>query len=101
MRHRSYVGIDSIHFLNNSLDNLVRTLEFYPHDYWDTFQKLKEGLPSKDKLYNVLTNCAFSDKNYEHVLNVWKAFEINTMKHMKLIESRIRGDVFMICKGYA
>ena len=61
MRHRSYVGIDSIHFLNNSLDNLARNLEFFPHDYWDSFQKLKEGLPSKDKFYNILTNCAFSD----------------------------------------
>ena len=27
-----------------------------------------------------MTNSAISDKNYEHVLNVWKAFQMNTMK---------------------
>ena len=27
-----------------------------------------------------LTNCAISDKNYEHVFNFWKAFKINPLK---------------------
>ena len=27
-----------------------------------------------------MTNRAISAKNYEHVLDVWKAFKINTMK---------------------
>ena len=26
-----------------------------------------------------MNNCAISDKNYEHILSVWKAFEISTM----------------------
>ena len=46
----------------------------------DIFKKLEEDLPSKDKFYNTLTNCAISDKNYEHVLNVWKTFPMNNMK---------------------
>ena len=40
----------------------------------------KDILPSKDKYYNTLTNCAFSDENYEHDLNFWKVFKMNTMK---------------------
>ena len=64
--------VDSIQILNNSLDNLVKNLVkndfyhlsqefnssvlnllekkgFFPYDYWDSFKKLREGLPSKDK----------------------------------------------------
>ena len=37
------------------------------------FEKLKEGLPNKDELYSTLTNSATIDKNFEHVINVWKA----------------------------
>ena len=36
----------------------------FPFDYWDSFEKFKEGLPSKNKFYNTLNNCAISDKNY-------------------------------------
>ena len=95
--------IDIIHFLNNSLNNLVensgendfyhlnhlilstvldllKKKRFFPYDYWGSFEKFKEGLPSKDKFYNTSTNCAINDKNYEHVLNICKAFTINNIK---------------------
>ena len=50
---------------------------------------LKEGLRNLRKVlvakinfkfYNTLTNRVISDKYHEYVLNVWKAFKINTMK---------------------
>ena len=64
--------VDSIQILNNSLDNLVKNLVkndfyhlsqefnssvlnllekkgFFPYGYWDSFKKLREGLPSKGK----------------------------------------------------
>ena len=44
-------------------------------------KKLKQGLFSKDTFYNILTNRAIRDECYEHVLNVWKAFKMNNMKH--------------------
>ena len=56
----------------------LRRKGFY--DYWESFEKFKESLPNKDKFYNILTNCAITDKIYENVLNVWQAFEMNTMK---------------------
>ena len=53
---------------------------FYRFFCCDSFEKFKEGFPSKDKFYDSLTNCAVSGKNYEHVLNVWKDFNVNTIK---------------------
>ena len=36
------------------------------------FKKFKEELPSKEKFYTSSTDKKISDKEYEHVLNVWK-----------------------------
>ena len=44
------------------------------------FKKFKEEVPSKVKLYSPLTDKTISDKDYEQVLNVWKQFEMKTMK---------------------
>ena len=44
------------------------------------FEKLKEELPSKEIFYTSLTNRKITGKEYEHVLNVWKKIEMNTIK---------------------
>ena len=44
------------------------------------FKKFKEKLPSKEKFYSSLTGKKISDKEYDHVLNVWNKFEMETMK---------------------
>ena len=44
------------------------------------FGKLKEELPSKEDFYTLLTDRKISDKEYKHVFDVWKKFEIKTMK---------------------
>ena len=49
------------------------------HDYLNSFENLKEGLPRKD-LDNTLTNRVISDTSYEQDINVWKAFKMNTIK---------------------
>ena len=41
----------------------------FPFEYWDSYQKFKEGLPSKDRSYSTLTNRKIRHINYEHVLN--------------------------------
>ena len=43
-------------------------------------EKFKQELSSKEKFDSSLTNRKISDKEYEHVLNVWKNFEMKTMK---------------------
>ena len=45
------------------------------------FGKLKEELPSKKTFYSSLTSRKITDKEYEHVLNVWNKFEMKTMKY--------------------
>ena len=78
------VFINNIHFLDNTLGNLVKNLveksqefngnvlnllkknRFFP--YLDSLEKLKEGLPTKYAFYNTMTNCIIIDKNYKYVL---------------------------------
>ena len=44
------------------------------------FEKFKEELPSKEKFYSSLTDRKITNKASEHVPNVWKKFEMKTMK---------------------
>ena len=66
-------------FDKNKLD-LVKQKGFYPHEYMTDFEKFKEKLLSKEKFYSSLTGKKISDKEYDHVLNVWNKFEMKTMK---------------------
>ena len=43
-------------------------------------EKFKEEIPGEEKLYSSLTDRKVSGKEYEYALNVWKKFEIKTMK---------------------
>ena len=45
------------------------------------FKKFKEKLPSKEKFYSSLTGKKISEKEFNHVLNVWNKFEMKTMKY--------------------
>ena len=55
-------------FDNNVLDLLKQNV-FYRYEYMGTFN---EELPSKENFYNLLTNKKIIDKEYEHILDVWK-----------------------------
>ena len=44
------------------------------------FERFKEELPSKEKFYSLLTDRKISDKEHDHVLNVWNKLEMKTMK---------------------
>ena len=66
-------------FDNNILD-IVKQNGFYPYEYMSDFEKFKEELPSKEKIFSSLTDRKITDKEYERVLNVWKKFEVKTMK---------------------
>ena len=69
----------SIEFDNNVSD-LVKQKGFYLYKYMSDFQKFKEELPRKEKFYSSLTGKKIRDKEYKHVLDVWKKFELKTMK---------------------
>ena len=44
------------------------------------FAKFKKELSSKETFYSSLTDKKIIDIEYEHVLNVWKKFDMKTMK---------------------
>ena len=66
-------------FDNNVLD-VIKQEGFYPYEYMSDFEKFKEKLPSKEKLYIYLTGRRINDKKYKYALNVWNKYEMKTMK---------------------
>ena len=62
-------------FLNNILDLVKEKSRFYSDQYMSDFEKFKEELPSKEKICS-LTDRKISDKEYEHVPNIWNKFEM-------------------------
>ena len=69
------------HEFDNNILDLVKQIGFYPYEYMSDFEKFKEELPRKEEFYGPLTNRKISDKEYEHVLNVWKKFEMKTREN--------------------
>ena len=96
--------IDSFKFMTSSLDVLSKNLNgkqcknlkkfyrgkhfdllkrkgVYPYDYVDSVDKLSEtSLPPKDAFYSRLNDEAITDEDYEHVKNVWKEFNIKSLR---------------------
>ena len=99
--------LDSIKFMNGSLDKLAKTLgkdQFgtltsqmsqtpeesldllkqkgvFPYEYMTDFSKLSvTSLPPKDAFYSRLNNAGISDEDYEHAQKVWESFGCKTMK---------------------
>ena len=101
--NRSLVFIDSIQFMNSSLDSLVKNLrdndfkylseefsgEFlklvkqkgvYTYEYMDSFKKFSEDkLPDSCKFFNCLKDFCISEKVYLKANNIWNVFKINAM----------------------
>ncbi len=60
---------------------LLKRKGVYPYDYMDSLEKLdKEKLPSEDEFYSRLNNTEISDEDYQHAQNVWKKFDMKTMR---------------------
>ena len=70
-------------FDNNILD-LLKQKGFYPYEHMSDFEKFEEELLKKEKFYSSLTNRKITDKEYEHVLNVWNKIEMKIMKLSQL-----------------
>lgn len=93
--------LDSLQFMNASLDTLVSNLEpskfkilrefnnvdlllrkgVFPYAWFTDESKLLETcLPDKASFYNDLTESHISDQDYEHACNVWSTFNMTTFK---------------------
>ena len=101
--NRNLVFIDSMQFMNFSLDSLVKNLkdedfkylseefsgnilelvkekEVYPDEYMDSFKKFSEDkLPDRCAFFSSLKDECISEKDYERPKNVWNAFKMETM----------------------
>ena len=59
------------------------------------FEKSKEELPTKEKFYSSCTGRKITDKEYEHVLNVWNKYEMKDYQDLYLkCDVLLLADVF-------
>ena len=95
---------DSMKFLNSSIEVLVNNLSkddfknlekyftpeevkllkqkgFYPYEYMDNIEKLKDTKPPPQKaFYSKLAGKGINNYNYNHVLKIWETFKIKSLK---------------------
>ena len=101
--NKNLVFIDSMQFMNSSLDSLANNLsdngfkylpeefsgEFlelvkqkgvYPYEYMDSFKKFSEDkLPDRPNFFSSLKDVYISEKDYLKPVDVWNMFKLNTM----------------------
>ena len=117
--NRNLVFIDSIQFMNSSLDSLVKNLvdkdfadlseEFsgkylevvkergiYLYEYMNSFRKFNETkLPSKDKFFSSLENEGVSEKDYKKPKNIWNTFDMKTLGEYH--DLYLKTDALLLC----
>ena len=60
---------------------LIKQKGFYPYEFMDSEEKFNEpNPPPQEAFYSKLTGKGTNNKNYKHVLNVWNAFNMKSMK---------------------
>ena len=106
--NKNLVFIDSMLFMNSSLDKLVKNLtdkdfkylseEFsneqlkfgkekgiHPYEYMNSFKKVRENkLPDRCKFFSLLKECGINEKEYQRAINVWKVFKIKKLRRIPL-----------------
>ena len=60
---------------------LLKQKGFYPYEYMDNIEKLKDTKPPPQKaFYSKLTGNKISNNNYNHVLKVWETLKMKNLK---------------------
>ena len=115
--NKNIIFIDSMLFINSSLDKLVGNLndfkylsrEFkgeqlelvkqkgvYPYEYMNSFKSFKEDrLPDKGCFFNSLKHCIVSKEEYFRACNVWKVFGIKNFGEYH--DLYLETDVLLLC----
>ena len=117
--NRNLVFIDSMQFMNDSLDSLVKNLvvedfkhlskEFsgeclelvkekgvYPYEYMNSFKKFEEcELPNKDAYFSSLKGKGISDEDYLRAMRVWNDFDIKNLGECH--DLYLKTDVLLLC----
>ena len=118
--NKNLVFIDSMQFMNFSLDELVKNLSdndskylsdelngeffklvkkgWYPCEHMDSFEKFSENkIPDKCKFFSFLKDECMSEKDYLHAIDVWNVFKINLMGDYH--DLYLKTDVLMFLKS--
>ena len=69
-------------FCNGDLNKFFLLLRkgIYPYQYLDSWERFDENtIPHKEAFYSKLNLENITDKDYEHVKKVWKAYEIKNL----------------------
>jgi len=112
--------LDSLQFLNASLDKLVNTLPadafkftskfspcplfskqkgIYPYEYMTDPSKFDETrLPSKEMFYNTLTETDITDDDYDRARDAWTAFGCKTMRDYH--DAYLKTDVLLLADTF-
>ena len=117
--NKNLIFIDSMLFMNSSLDKLVKNLsdkdfkyfseafsnghlklakdkEIYPHEYMSSFKRFKENkLPDKCKFFSSFKNCSINEKEYQRAINVWKVLKIKNLGEYH--DLYLKTDVLLLC----
>ena len=115
--NKDIIFIDSMLFMNNSLDKLVKNLNdfrylsevfkgeklelvkqkgIYRYEYMDNFKRFKEDrLSDIDCFFNSLKDCCVSDKEYQRACNAWKVFGIKNLGEYH--DLYLKTDVLLLC----
>ena len=117
--NKNLVFIDSLLFMNSSLDKLVENLtdkdfkylseecsgeklklvkekENYPYEYMNSFKRFKENkLPDKCKFFSSLIDCGINEKEYQRAVNVWKVFGIKALEEYH--DLYLKTGVLLLC----
>ena len=69
-------------YFNPEHVKLLKQKGFFPYDYMDKLEKLKDDKPPPKKaFYSKLTGHGITNDNYKHLKNVWEKFNIKTLKN--------------------
>ena len=117
--NKNLIFIDSMLFMNSSLDKLVKNLsekdfkylveEFSdeqlklvkekgicPYEYFNSFEKFNERkLPGICKFFISLKNRGINEKEYQRAINVWKVFKIKNLGGY--YDLYLKTDVSLLC----
>ena len=82
------------HYADDKLSLLTKK-GIYPYEYMDTPEKLKDTqLPSREAFYFKLNDESISDENYAHAREVWKTFEMKSLKDYHNLYNKV--DVLLL-----
>ena len=113
---KTLVFIDSMLFMNSSLDELVQNLtdedfkylseeftgeklklvkekEIYPYECMNSFKRFNES-----KLFSSLKDCGINEIDYQEAINVWKVFKIKTLG--EYLDLCLKTDVLLLCNVF-